>query len=204
MAVKDWLTGMLRPDGYLKTESGKILLTTLPKGASQPPEAATLPVAEEDLSKTALVRGYLVGNVLYSAQAVETLPRLTGALIQKLAEKGIVSLTEIQERLSELENEQEAAPPKKLCALVIGHKKSSPGAVNERAGISEFDFNEDLAIRIEKKIQWGGWGTGLTNWTYYIIWMQMSYCKEVRHATTSQTGCPPASPELATRLPCIK
>ena len=55
-----------------------------------------------------------------------------------------------------------------------------------------------------------GWGTGLTNWTYYghiMIWMQQSYCKEVRHATTSQTGCLPASPELAMagrRLePCI-
>ena len=92
MAAKDWLIGTLRPDGYLMTESGKILLTTLPKGAPQLPEAATLPVAEEDLSKTALVRGCLVGNVLYSAQVVETLPRLTGALIQKLAEKGVVSL----------------------------------------------------------------------------------------------------------------
>ncbi|MDL1987180.1 MAG: N-acetylmuramoyl-L-alanine amidase [Deltaproteobacteria bacterium] len=154
MVLKDWLIGTLSPDGYLKTESGKILLTTLPKGASQPPEAATLPVAEEYLSKTALVRGCLVGNVLYSAQAVETLPRLSGALIQKLAEKGVVSLTQIQEQLSELESEdQETAPPKKLCALVIGHKKSSPGAVNERAGLSEFHFNEDLAIRIEKKVQ---------------------------------------------------
>ena len=27
------------------------------------------------------------------------------------------------------------------------------GAVNEREGLSEFDFNEDLAIRIEKKIR---------------------------------------------------
>ena len=153
MAAKDWLIGTLRPDGYLMTESGKILLTTLPKGAPQPPEAATLPVAEEDLSKTALVRGCLVGNVLYSAQAVETLPRLSGALIQKLAEKGVVSLTEIKQYLSELEDEQEAVPPKKLCALVIGHKKSSPGAVNERAGLTEFDFNEELAIRIEKKVK---------------------------------------------------
>jgi len=55
-----------------------------------------------------------------------------------------------------------------------------------------------------------GWGTGLTNWTYcghIMIWMQQSYCKEVRHATTSQTGSPPASPELAMagrrREPCI-
>ncbi|MBW1833259.1 MAG: hypothetical protein JRG74_00035 [Deltaproteobacteria bacterium] len=153
MALKDWLIGTLRPDGYLKTESGKILLTTLAKGAPQPPEAATLPVVEEDLSKTALVQGELAGKILYSAQVVETLPRLTGALIQKLAEKGIVSLTEIQERLSELESEQEIAPLKKLCALVIGHKKSSPGALNKRAGLSEFDFNKDLAIRIEKKIR---------------------------------------------------
>ena len=153
MAAKDWLIGTLRPDGYLRTESGEILLTTLPKGASQPPEAATLPVVEEALSKTALVRGCLVGNVLYSAQVMETLPRLTGALIQRLTQKGIVSLTEIQECLSELESEQEIAPLKKLCALVVGHKKSSPGAVNERSGLTEFDFNEDLAIRIEKKVK---------------------------------------------------
>ena len=153
MAAKDWLIGTLRPDGYLKTESGKILLTTLPKGVAQPPESGALPVAEEDLGKTALVQGELASKIFYSAQVVETLPRLTGALIQRLTEKGIVSLMEIQERLSELENEQEAVPPKKLCALVIGHKKSSPGAVNERAGLTEFDFNEDLAIRIEKKVK---------------------------------------------------
>lgn len=41
----------------------------------------------------------------------------------------------------------------KLCALVIGHKKSSPGAVNENQDISEFDFNEDLALRIEKQVK---------------------------------------------------
>ena len=41
----------------------------------------------------------------------------------------------------------------KLCALVIGHKKQSPGAVNVKAGITEFDFNEDLAMRIEKKLK---------------------------------------------------
>ena len=153
MAVKDWLIGTLRPDGYLKTESGKILLTTLQKGASQLPESGALPVADEDLGKTALVHGELAGKIFYSAQVVETLPRLTGALIQRLTEKGIVSLTEIQERLSELESEQEIGQPKKLCALVIGHKKSSPGAVNKRSGITEFDFNEDLAIRIEKNVK---------------------------------------------------
>ncbi len=41
----------------------------------------------------------------------------------------------------------------KLCALVIGHKSSSPGAINAQSGITEFDFNEDLARRIEQMVQ---------------------------------------------------
>jgi len=40
----------------------------------------------------------------------------------------------------------------KVCALVIGHKKSSPGAVNESSGKSEFEFNDDLAREIEEKV----------------------------------------------------
>lgn len=36
-----------------------------------------------------------------------------------------------------------------LCALVIGHKKLSPGAMNKAQGLTEFDFNDDLAKRIE-------------------------------------------------------
>ncbi len=39
----------------------------------------------------------------------------------------------------------------KLCALVIGHKKRSPGAVNESSGLTEFAFNDDLARRIEER-----------------------------------------------------
>ena len=39
-----------------------------------------------------------------------------------------------------------------LCALVIGHKKMSPGAKNETSNISEFDFNDELARQIEQKV----------------------------------------------------
>ncbi len=37
----------------------------------------------------------------------------------------------------------------KTCALVIGHKKNSPGAVNKTQNLSEFDYNEQLALEIE-------------------------------------------------------
>ncbi len=37
--------------------------------------------------------------------------------------------------------------------MVIGHKKSSAGAVNHRTNLTEFDFNNDLAGRIETKVR---------------------------------------------------
>jgi N-acetylmuramoyl-L-alanine amidase len=154
MAEKNWLIGSLLRQGQLKTESGEILLTTLPRGAPEPPESGALPVAEEDVGKMVLVKGDLVDEVLFKTRVAEILPRLTGSLIQMLAEKGVVSTMEIQNHLSELEKEEEEiVQPKKLCALVIGHKKSSFGASNDETGLNEFDFNDDLAIRIEKKAQ---------------------------------------------------
>lgn len=40
----------------------------------------------------------------------------------------------------------------KKCALVIGHKKTSPGASNKATGLTEFVFNDALAIDIEKEV----------------------------------------------------
>ncbi len=40
----------------------------------------------------------------------------------------------------------------KKCALVIGHKKTSPGASNKNTGLTEFSFNDELAIEIEKMV----------------------------------------------------
>ena len=37
--------------------------------------------------------------------------------------------------------------------MIIGHKKKSPGAINVNKNITEFDFNEDLALRIERKVE---------------------------------------------------
>jgi len=40
----------------------------------------------------------------------------------------------------------------KTCALVIGHKKRSPGAHNEKFNLTEFGFNQNLAQEIESKV----------------------------------------------------
>jgi len=40
----------------------------------------------------------------------------------------------------------------KKCALVVGHKKASPGAMNKSTGVTEFEFNDSLAIDIESVV----------------------------------------------------
>ena len=38
------------------------------------------------------------------------------------------------------------------CALVVGHKSSSPGAVNPARSLSEFEFNARLALDVWKRL----------------------------------------------------
>jgi N-acetylmuramoyl-L-alanine amidase len=41
----------------------------------------------------------------------------------------------------------------KMCALVVGHKKTSPGAENKKSRLTEFDYNDELAREIEKAVK---------------------------------------------------
>lgn len=150
MQGNDWLIGILLRGGKLMSESGEVLLTSNPEDATEPPESSPLPVPEQDVGRLALVKGKLVGDVLYSAEVVEIQSRLAGALVQELSAKGMVSISDMQERIKEALGEGKV---NKLCALVIGHKKSAPGATNETEGLTEFDFNDDLGRRIEQKVR---------------------------------------------------
>ena len=152
MERKDLLSGILRAGGYLTTESGKIRLKEPQKGSKQSHKQVPLDVDPDNIGKMVFVRGNLTKKVLNDAKIVEVLSPVTGSLINSLTDKGILSLEEIRQQLAELESEDpEKQGQRKKCALVIGHKKTSPGALNPNAGIKEFDFNEALAIRIEGK-----------------------------------------------------
>lgn len=152
MERKDLITGILRAGGYLATESGKIMLTRHYEELDHSSELIPLEIFPENFGRMAFVRGNLSKNVLFNAKIVEALSLVTGSLINSLSDKGIVSLQDIREQLSKLESEaQEEEGQRKKCALVIGHKKTSQGAVNSKVGIYEFGFNEGLAVSIERK-----------------------------------------------------
>ncbi|MCK4783958.1 MAG: N-acetylmuramoyl-L-alanine amidase [Desulfobacteraceae bacterium] len=154
MVKKDFIIGTLKSGGYLETASGEVLLTKISMQAAQSPESALLKVSPEDTGKMALVRGNLSSNVLYAANIVEFFSSFISKLIKKLLKKGVASPEELKNELSDVASEViETNDQKKLCALVIGHKKSSPGAKNSKSNLTEFDFNEDLALRIEKMVK---------------------------------------------------
>ena len=138
--------GTFRPGSRMETPEGVLLLTQIPPQAAQSPESAALEIPPDQVGKLAVVRGDLSGDVLYSAEIVEVAPPLLGRLVELLLRKGLVTEEEWREVL-------EPEAPRQLCALVIGHKKASPGAVNRRTGLTEFAFNENLAMRIERQVQ---------------------------------------------------
>lgn len=141
MQGKDFIIGNLNSSGYLETESAEILHTKIPRQAAQSPESAILKVATEDVGKMSILRGKLSGNVLYSAQIVEIMSPVTSMLMEHSTNKSVVSFAELQNELSEIASKVIETPgQKKLCALVIGHKKRSPGGVNANANLTEFHF----------------------------------------------------------------
>lgn len=148
MPEKNLLIGKLVPPGHLQTETGAIPLYSCPKPATTLPEPSILPVPSGAEGQVALVEGLLDSGVLYSAEIVEVVPQVTGAILLDLLENGTIDLSLIKDHLARSKGGER---PLKLCALVIGHKKTSPGAVNAALGLTEFAFNDDLARRIHQK-----------------------------------------------------
>jgi len=154
MSSDDKLIGVLLRNGYLKTDYGEIFLTKIQIQAGVSPESGALDIPMQDIGKIAIVSGNLSELILYSAKIVKTMSILSSGLVTALLKKELITLNEIRKEVIEVEDaEKEKKVTKKLCALVIGHKKNSPGAVNRRTNLSEFDFNNDLANRIETKVR---------------------------------------------------
>ena len=112
---------------------GKIVsLTTIQAGESQPPGTGEIDLSKYD-NKIIEVSGTENEGWIYSAVVVEE----AGPVLSDFLRKVFCRDERIKEK----------------CVLVIGHKKGSPGAVNEKSGLSEFEFNEKLASIIEEKVK---------------------------------------------------
>ena len=153
MLRNDVLIGYLKKDGYLETSlEGSEVIILLKIGKSL--ESKTLEITSKNIGKEVLVIGNISADVLYSTKVVEILPAFSASILKSLLEKGTSSIEDLEEALLKYNGKKaKALEKKKLCALVIGHKKSSPGAGNKKSKLMEFDFNEALALSIEKKMK---------------------------------------------------
>ncbi|NIM17601.1 MAG: hypothetical protein GTO45_36770 [Candidatus Aminicenantes bacterium] len=139
MNIREQFLGMVRkgvfhilaPQGF---ENRPMRLTGIQITEAAGPEAEEIDLSDYE-DKVIVVNGHTQGggSWIYSAEVAE--------------EAGPVVSNFLETYFSEEEK------LKKLCALVIGHHPDKPGAVNTKSNISEFEFNKDLARRIEQKIQ---------------------------------------------------
>ncbi len=150
--MKKILLGMLGSDGVLRVDSSDIFLTRSSRLKAADTTPVPLVVEPEREGRFFLVTGDLSGTTLYQAEILEEVPRLSAALVMALEKKNFISMDDlsgsIQARLPEPSRQAN-----RLCALVIGHKKSSPGAVNHASHLTEFEFNDHLSIMIEQKVK---------------------------------------------------
>ncbi len=149
--MKKILLGLLEADGNILVDSERIFLTPLTRKEARELGKRPLAVEPGQVQKLFLVTGDLYRKTLYGAKILEEVSPLSGALIKALLKKGVISQKDLLQNLQA--KGEEAAVPEKLCGLVIGHKKSSPGAVNERANLTEFDFNDRLSVMIEDRVK---------------------------------------------------
>ncbi len=129
--------GMVRSGGFYvfapqHLEGRTINLTTAQPHESVPPESRKIDLSEYE-GKIIEVSGQDTGDWIYSAEVVEEAGPVLSDFLKKVFLK------------------EEA--DKKRCALVVGHRKDSPGFVNQNRNISEFEFNEQLIPLIGKKVK---------------------------------------------------
>ncbi len=115
-----------------RLEGDPVKLTTIQVQEVRSPESEEIDLSEYE-GKIIEVSGQDSGGWIYSAKVVEEAGPVLSDFLKKVFCKG---------------EEQE-----KRCALVIGHKKDSPGAMNENSNVSEFEFNEELVLLIEEKVK---------------------------------------------------
>ena|GEM_PF-332888 len=129
--------GMVRDGEFViiapeRLKGDSVRLATIQIQEAQSPDSNEIDLSEYE-GKIIELSGHDRRGWIYSAEVAE--------------EAGAV-LTNFLKKMFFEEDEH-----KKRCALVIGHNKDSPGAMNENSNVNEFTFNEELGLLIEKKVK---------------------------------------------------
>ncbi len=138
LKINEQFFGMVRQGRFSifapqRREGDSVRLTTIQVQEPGPPESVEIDLLPYE-GKIIEVSGLDRGDWIYSARVVEEAGPVLSDFLKKVFCRG-----EEQQR---------------RCALVIGHKKESPGARNTNSNISEFEFNEKLILLIEQKVKY--------------------------------------------------
>lgn len=160
--MADLVIGTFEGLSSLRTGNETLLLTTISRQTAQAPEGAPLAAARERSGEMAVVRGERDGDVLFEATIVEIVSDLVGRTLQQLIDRGQLDHATLQSGIRATLNTFTGGPADPVpespddalltCALVVGHTRPAPGAVNQD-GETEFGFNDALAKEIKRRVR---------------------------------------------------
>lgn len=154
----DTLFGRFTGQSKLKQGRQRILLTPEENTGRRSSNRALLTQAVELEGSFGIVVGKLDGNTLYEAKIEEVVPPILSGVLDRLLKQDALDaeamLPKVQQSIRSLVGDvkQPSGRGKPLCAIVIGHRKSSRGAASSDNNVTEFDFNSALAKDIKKRV----------------------------------------------------
>ena len=105
-----------------------------------------------------IVVGTIDGDTMFDANVTEVVPPVLSSVLDKLIAKGEIDaealLPTVERSIRSLTGRtvEPSTRGRPLCALVVGHRKSAKGAASVDGRIVEFDFNNQLAKEIKKRV----------------------------------------------------
>lgn len=156
--IDDTLFGRFTGQSRLKQGDRRIRLTPDPNKGAPSSNLALLTEAVELEGSFGIVRGKLDGNTMFKAHVEEVIPPILSDVLDRLLKDGAIEaeamLPKVQQAIRSLIGKVKtpSSRGRPLCALVVGHRQSSKGAVSSDGSVFEFDFNSDLAKDIKKRV----------------------------------------------------
>lgn len=158
--MKSYLIGIFKNTTQFETKEGIVNLTSAKLNSSQNPVDFPFIGGREREGHIAIVSGFFQNNSLFECNLVEVSPSWISEILVQMLKKGDITWDVL---ITQLNFSKEiligpvpipivASSSKPLCVLVVGHRESQQGARTVTENVSEFDFNSEIAEKVQEKV----------------------------------------------------
>ena len=165
------LIGYFSGNSTFTSGDDKYTLTSISRNSDKEPKDNPFQPAWEREGLFAIIGGFVNEKTILETYIIELLPSWSSDILDSLIKSKTLTWKKLSEQLlksqKSIVGDTKPKDPtiiitpvsdtdsstKPLCALVVGHRKSSKGASSKKFNINEFDFNSEIAAAVKAKIK---------------------------------------------------